>query len=289
MEPTTRFFPWLREHIDRFSGLLFDIDGTLIRDKVLLAGARETLDFIAGHGIPYLFLTNDAVRSHEEKSRILQALELPVPPELIVSCGDALQEFAEQRRVQGERFFIMGRLGEPNYAEIAGLRITRDCADLPRCRGVIIGETGYDWESTFNAVLNYFIEHPDGLLVVPNPDDYFVDRRHQIHIAPGAKAAFLTTLLTRWNVTIAPIALGKPYTPIFDYARHVMARRYGLPARLDPRSMLMVGDSLTADIAGANRAGLSSCLLLTGVTSPTMLEQLPDESRQRPTCWFQAL
>ncbi len=67
-------------------------------------------------------------------------------------------------------FFIMGNLGNPCFAQKAGLHTTRDLSQIHRCQGIIVGEKGYDWETTINAVVNFFIQKPDALLIVPNPD-----------------------------------------------------------------------------------------------------------------------
>jgi ribonucleotide monophosphatase NagD (HAD superfamily) len=44
----------------------------------------------------------------------------------------------------------------------------------------------------------------------------------------------------------------------------------------DPKRIIMLGDSLVSDIAGANANGLSSALVLTGVTSLELLENAPE-------------
>ena len=47
----------------------------------------------------------------------------------------------------------MGDLG--NFAEQAGLVTICDFEAIDDCDGVIVGESNYDWESTFNAVMYY--------------------------------------------------------------------------------------------------------------------------------------
>ncbi len=289
MKNTSRFLSWFQKNHHHFAGVLFDIDGTIVRQRTPLTGAKETLEFIKDRHFPYIFLTNDACHSRQEKSGFLQAADLPVTPEHIVSSGDALRLFVRQRQLQGELFFIMGKLGEPNYAELAGLSITREFSALRNCRGVIIGEGSYDWESTFNAVLNYFLSHQDGLLIVPNADDYYVDQHQKIHIAPGGEAFFLKTMSEKCRMAIKPIFLGKPHPPIFEYTVHRMVQHYQLTTKPNLKKILMIGDSLSTDILGANRAGLSSCLLLTGVTSEAMAHQIPEDSQYLPTYQFEGL
>ncbi|MGY4625407.1 HAD superfamily hydrolase (TIGR01459 family) [Bradyrhizobium sp. USDA 4486] len=70
--------------------------------------------------------------------------------------------------------------------------------------------------------------------------------------APGALAKFYETLGSR------VIYVGKPHAPLFD----AVLERLGYP---DPRRVLMVGDSLDHDIAGARGAGMLTLLLTSGV------------------------
>ena len=289
MEKTASFLTWFRKHYHDFAGILFDIDGTIIRKRTPIEGALETLGFVNDMQFPYIFLTNDAYHAHQEKSHFLRTAGLPVMPEHIVSSGDALELLVQQHQLQGDMFFIMGKLGNPDYAEHAGLKISRDLSALQDCRGVIIGEGHYEWEPTFNAVLNYFIKQQEGLLIVPNPDYYFMDQHKDIHIAPGGKANFLCTMLEKCGVLLEPIYLGKPHPVIFDYALKTMSQHYHLVKQIQPQKFLMLGDSLTSDILGANRFGLTSCLMFTGVTSQHMLARLSQDSQQFPTYLFESL
>ncbi len=54
----------------------------------------------------------------------------------------------------------MGNLGNPCFAETAGLSTTRDLSEINRCQGIIVGERGYDWESFINRAVNFFIQNP---------------------------------------------------------------------------------------------------------------------------------
>jgi ribonucleotide monophosphatase NagD (HAD superfamily) len=68
-----------------------------------------------------------------------------------------------------------------------------------------------------------------------------------------------------------PVVAGKPEQPLFDESI----------ARSGATRPLVVGDRLDTDIAGANRAGLPSMVVMTGVTDLLALATAP--SGQRPT------
>ncbi len=102
MKNATHFLTWFQEHYQEFAGILFDIDGTIVRTKTPIEGAKAVLEFVESCQLPYIFLTNDACHSRQEKSSYLQTAGLPVTAEHIVSAGDALKLFGQQQQLQNE-------------------------------------------------------------------------------------------------------------------------------------------------------------------------------------------
>ncbi|TFH33860.1 MAG: haloacid dehalogenase, partial [Anaerolineales bacterium] len=93
------------------------------------------------------------------------------------------------------------------------------------------------------------------LFVGTNPDTSFPIEQGQ---APG-NGAFVTAIQV--TTKVKPIIIGKPEPLLFKLASE----------RLEVASdeILAVGDRLETDILGAQRAGMATALLLSGVTSPT--------------------
>jgi ribonucleotide monophosphatase NagD (HAD superfamily) len=88
----------------------------------------------------------------------------------------------------------MGRLGDPCYAELAGIRVTRRLEELAGCRAVIVGEDAYDWEPVVNGVINFLIAHPEAPFVVPNPDLYYPAENRRIHVSAGGVAGLVAAV-----------------------------------------------------------------------------------------------
>ncbi len=281
------FLPWWKDNYQRFQAILMDIDGTLVAGERALPGAADTLDWLRRRRFPFCLLTNDGNRSPQEKSRLLGQAGLSVQPEEIVSCGMALDELARHPELGQKLFFVMGDLGRPNYADTAGLRITNDPGQLEQCAGIIVGEGYYDWQRYLNLALNTLLSAPDKMMIVPNPDSYWPNGVNgEVGIGAGGKARFLAGILAEAGVRVEPIYLGKPYRAIFRLALEHIGRCWGIPD-LSADQVLMLGDSLKSDIAGARLAGLRSGLLLSGVTSRVLAEAAPDE--ERPDWVFKAL
>ncbi len=261
-----QFVVWWGEQHARFSALCFDIDGTLVRGGKSLAGAKLLIESLRCDKIPFILMTNDGNHSTEEKCDSLHRAGIDVSAAEIVSCGHALRLLARDRHLVGGNFFVMGDLG--NFAEQAGLVPVCDFEAIDDCDGVIVGESNYDWESTFNAVINFFIRNPDRMLIVPNPDTYWPDNHDGICVGAGGKARFIQSVLTEYGCPLDEIVyLGKPYAPIYQLALEQLKTAQGLSVDTDPESILMVGDSLRSDVCGAINAGFSSALVLTGITT----------------------
>ena len=242
-----------------------------------MPGSRRLLEFLRKRALAFILLTNDGNHSPWEKARRLNQAGLTIAPSHIVSCGHAIGPLVRSRGLAGKRFFAMGDTGRPCYAKNAGLRITRDLRRLHRCDGVIIGEEHYDWEPVINAVVNYFIDHPQAPLIVPNPDEFYPAVKLKIHIAAGGVGRFIQQVLKTFGIDITPVYLGKPFPPIFHLAHENLERQLG--HKISPDKVVMVGDNLGADVAGGRCMGYRTALLLTGVTAQSTLKRsklIPD-------------
>lgn len=264
------FRDWFSANSHDFDALVFDIDGVLTVGNQLADDASGFLASLRDRQFPFGLLTNDARHSRQEKAERLCRRGLDVRPEEITSSGHGLEELAAGRGLVGERFFVMGDLGEPCYAGLAGMRTTRDIAEMDTCRGVIVSERNFDWEVSINAAINYFLDHPEGLLIVPNPDEFFMTDRLHVRMASGAPAHLIAHILALFGPRIEPIVLGKPHLPIFAHNHRILEERFGLAA-LRKERVLMIGDSIRSDIAGANAFGYRSALVMTGITTPQVL------------------
>lgn len=271
------FMPWWQEHKRDFDAILFDIDGTLLSGLKVLSGADELLCQLRKESFPFYLLTNDGNHSVEEKSIIAKKSGLHVTPDEIISCGMAIRHYVEHHDIGGKVFFVMGDLGKPCYAENAGLKVCRNVKEIEACAGVIVGEGFYDWQSNISAVFNFFIKHPERHMIVPNPDSFWpTGKKGEFGIGAGSKARFVCNLVSEMGIIIAPAYLGKPFRVIYDYAVEMLTAKYQC-CNLENKKILMLGDSLKSDIMGANKVGMVSGLMLTGITSITQVENAPAE------------
>ncbi|OGV31758.1 MAG: hypothetical protein A2020_05560 [Lentisphaerae bacterium GWF2_45_14] len=267
------FFEWWEINSPSYSALLFDIDGTLLAGKRALPGAVGLLQWIRNNSYPFYLLTNDGNHSLQEKSSFLKRAGLEIAPDEIVSCSSAIKEFVDDNSLRGFTAFVMGDLGKPDYAEEAGLIVTRNTEKIEECSIVIVGEGEYDWYTNINAVLNMLVRHPERTLLVPNPDTYWPDGYGGFGIGAGGKARFIKSILDEMHAPVKIVYLGKPYKAIFEFTHHLLRSKYNMPDTVEGKRIIMIGDNLQSDILGGNTAGFTSVLMLTGVTSETQAIQ----------------
>ena len=283
------FIDYLYEKRDHFDIVMFDIDGTLIRGNRVLPRAEQVIQQLKNEAFPFVLLTNDGSRSPQQKADSLRSIGIHVDGDDIVSCAETIIHYVREHGYTGRKVFIMGDLGTPCYAERAKLRTTRILSELPSCDGVIVGEANYEWESTFNGVVNFFIRKRDAFILVPNPDTYWPTNGAEINIGAGGKARFLVNVLKDYGILIKPVYLGKPNSLIFQYAVNHLCIHYQLYPKPLPTRILHVGDSLSSDVQGARTMNFTSALLLTGITTKDHVKKLESRPSNFPDLIFEML
>lgn len=264
-----------------------DMDGVLILGHRALPGAQALLEFLRAEALPFMLLTNDGSRSHEERRQKLARGGLEVTVEDIVCSTDGIYELLESRPAYRElRYFVLGYLGDPHYADLAGLTHTSDLAELAQCDGVIMGEgeEHYDWERSFTAIINFLVAHPGAPLIVPNPDEYYPKDGGELRVGAGGQARFIQQVVSAHGEPASMHYLGKPYGPIYAHTHHALEAKAGQSLARD--KILMMGDSLHSDMRGGLDFGYRTALLLTGITRP---DKLAAQQEIRPELVFERL
>lgn len=254
---------------------LFDIDGTLLYGNRPQPGAAKLLALLRRRKIPFFFLTNDGTHTHQEKSTLLNNAGIDAFPEEMISCTDPVSPEFARRGWSDKRFFLIG-----NPANVPGIRVETNRERLESCDGLLFCGGPHDWHADFTALFNFFRRHPDRLLVVPN-QDLFNPLPDGVSLCPFGQMQLVLTLLERIGIQLEPIHFGKPYGSVYDLAM----QRFG--AGIDRKNVLCVGDLLDSDILGANRAGMVSALVLTGLTTAAQAAAAPDS--RRPHHIFEAI
>jgi HAD superfamily hydrolase (TIGR01457 family) len=231
-----------------YKGWLFDLDGTVYRGDGLIAGAREAIAALRRAGRRVVFLSNKPIQTRADYAAKLSRLGIPTDPDEVINSSLVLARYL-QRLDPGASCFVIGE--PPLIAELRahGLEVRRD-ADV---RWVVIA-----FDRTFDyAKLNTALQavKRGARLIATNPDRTCPTEDGEIPDCAGMIAA--VTAVTGKSVEVV---VGKPSPIILDVA----LERLGLEAG----ECVMVGDRIETDIAMGKALGLSTILVLTGVTPP---------------------
>lgn len=237
--------------IDGVSLVLTDLDGVIYRGPDPIPHAVESLLSLP---LPLGYLTNNASRTPEEVAAQLRGYGLfPTADEVVTSPQAAIRLLATLIPPQSLVLVVGGR-GLTSELAAAGYAITRSADDKPVA--VVQGfSPDVGWEQLAQA--SFALQRDPSVVWVATNTDWTIPVAGGV--APGNGA-----LVSAVHLAVGRLATfaGKPETPMFDVARE----------RFSPTGdVLMVGDRLDTDILGANRAGMLSALVLTGIDGPKQL------------------
>lgn len=227
---------------DRYAGIVLDLDGVCYRGSEAVPGAAEAVAALRDRGLGLVFATNNARRTPAAVAAKLTRLGFPAEPDEVVTSSVA----AAAHIAPGTRCYVIGMDGLREPLTDRGAVLTDDY----RTADAVV--VGIDLELTWRDLRAATLALGRGARFVgTNADATFPDPEGLVP-GNGATLAALETASGR-----APEVIGKPASPLFDAAR----------ARLPAGPVLMVGDRVDTDVAGAAALGWDSALVLTGVAS----------------------
>ena len=250
--------------LDGVDVVLVDLDGVVYRGKNAIPHAVESLNQASEHA-RIGFITNNASRTDKQVATHLRSLGLDAKPEDVVTSPQAAVRLLRNHAPSGSVILVVGGDGLVDEVEKAGFVVTRSADDEPAA--VIQGfAQDVGWTELAEASFALSAEdHPDRPWIATNTDWTIpVDRG----IAPGNG-----TLVSAVHSAVGrlPLVAGKPETAIFETA----------VSRFGASHPLFIGDRLDTDIVGANRAGMTSALVLTGIDRGKQV--IAADEKSRPT------
>ncbi len=239
-----------------YEGYIFDIDGVLLRGGEVIPGARETLQRLQELGTPYVLLTNNSTRSRRDLAALMAQSNLPVAAEALVSSTYAAAQYLLQHAAKAS-VLVLGAPGLVAELELAGLRLVDD----PEEADFLV--TGADPELSADRLkmaLSALREGARWLAVS-------LDRLHPTPEGYQAGGGSIAGALEAFIQRPPDVYVGKPDREIVDIALGRLQRTAG--------QVLIIGDTLTSDIAAGHNAGMDSCLVMSGATMAEKLAHSP--------------
>ncbi|MFC7265648.1 HAD-IIA family hydrolase [Streptomyces lutosisoli] len=232
---------------------LTDMDGVLIHEGVPIPGADAFIKKLRESGKPFLVLTNNSIYTARDLHARLQRMGLDVPVENIWTSALATAKFLEDQRPGGTAY-VIGEAGLTTALHDIGYVLTDHDPDY-----VVLGETRtYSFEAMTKAVR---LIKGGARFIATNPDETGPSTEGPLP-ATGAVAALITKATGK-----QPYFAGKP---------NPLMMRTGLNAiGAHSETSAMIGDRMDTDVLAGLEAGMTTYLVLTGLTTPAEIEQYP--------------
>jgi HAD superfamily hydrolase (TIGR01458 family) len=235
-------------------GILFDLDGVLYNSEEPIEGAAQAVAWVQAKGIPHLFVTNTTSRGCAAIVEKLRRFEIHSDQSRIITPCIAAAEWLRVRKDGMTALFVDPRA----RGEFEGVPCLPEESETG-ARYVVIGDMGDAWDfRTLNRAFR--ILHSDSetaLIALGMTRFYQAQDGLRLDVAP-----FITAL--EHAAGKKAVVFGKPAVPFFKAAVAKL--------RLPEHEIVMIGDSIETDVAGAQESGLQGVLVRTGKFRQSDLE-----------------
>jgi 4-nitrophenyl phosphatase len=226
--------------------LIIDMDGVLWRGDTPLPGLVEFFAFLRQQGIDFILATNNASRSPEQYVAKLARFGVEISTGSVLTSAQATAAYLAGIAPPGTPVYPVGTEGVRQALEQHGFVLTEEQAAY-----VVVGwDQQLTWDKLATAAL---LIHNGAGFIGTNPDPSFPLVQGPV---PGNGAQLAALEVT---TGVAPTVIGKPEPWMYQEAM----RRMGA----SPGTTAMIGDRLSTDILGGIRAGVTTVLVLSGITA----------------------
>lgn len=236
--------------------IISDMDGVIYRGKQLIPGAQNFVQRLLESKVPFLFLTNNAEQTPIDLKLKLEQLGIHgLTEDNFITAAMATAMFLKaQNRKPTPKAYVIGGAGLMNELYNVGFSISESNPDYV----IVAKSSSFGFEQLKKAVR--FIDQ-GAKFIGTNPD--MIDP-----VEGGMEPAAGTILAAIAAATDKkPYIVGKPNALMMTLA----TRKLGV----HPDNAVMVGDRMDTDIVGGMEAGMTTALVLSGVTTPEIMEQFP--------------
>ena len=230
-----------------FRGALVDLDGTVYRGDRLLPGAAEGIAALRAAGIDVQFLSNNPSKLPTTYLEKLQGFGIPVEDDEIITSSVVTADYLSTHHPDATVLVI----GEEPLVDVLvehGVHVTESPDDVDIVLASM--DLSFDFE-TMSTALDALDE--DTIIAATNPDRTCPVEGGEIPDA-GAVIGAIEGMTGRQP----DLVFGKPSSITVNFALD----RLGI----EPEACLMIGDRLETDGRMGERAGMSTVIVLTGIT-----------------------
>lgn len=230
---------------NKAKGFICDMDGVIYHGNKVLPGVQEFIHWLQAKNKKYLFLTNNSGMTPKELREKLRRMDLDVPEENFYTSALATAQFLKNQAA-GCSAFVIGEAGLLNALYDVGISMNDVDPDY-----VVVGEGRSYSLDTLTKAVN--LVNRGAKLIGANFD---VSGPCENGIAPACRA------LT------APIEMATGRKAYFCGKPNPLMMRTGLKLLgCHSEEAVIVGDNMDTDIIAGCESGVSTVLVLSGVSS----------------------
>lgn len=231
-----------------------DLDGTMYRGSKIQEGGKEFIDYLHETGQPYLFLTNNSMRSKEQNVAHMKEMGYcNIRPESFFTSAMAAALYIRKQYTQRKVWFI----GEDGLKEALLEQGFILCED-EQPDFVFVGlEREADYKK-YSQAIDYLL---NGAILVGTNNDRILAKPTGYTIGNGAIVAMLEYASSQ----VSP-CIGKPHEPMLKEALAYTGRTKD--------EIILVGDNLETDIKLGVDNQVESILVLGGVHNEEDIKRL---------------
>ncbi|KAK9795912.1 hypothetical protein WJX73_010326 [Symbiochloris irregularis] len=269
---------------------IFDCDGVIWRGDSLIEGVPETLDLLRSLGKKLVFVTNNATKSRQGYTKKFSSLGLSVSKEEIFSSSFAAAAYLDSISFpKDKKVYVVGDVGIQEELDLHGYQHFGGPEDAGK---VIELKAGYALPHDenvgavivgFDRNINYYKIQYATLCISENPGCHFIATNldAKTHLTDAQEWAGNGSMVgaIRGSTKIEPHVVGKPSQFVLD----AIATQTGVAKD----KICMVGDRLDTDVLFGQQGGLSTMLVLSGVTTEQTL--LSPENKIHPDIYTNQL
>lgn len=246
-----------------YKNYLIDMDGVLVRGSTLIPGADQFIQRLNENHCNYLILTNNPNYTPADLAHRLQSIGLSVPDHRIFTSAIATARFLQRQRPNGKAF-VIGESGLTSPIHEAGYIITDIQPDY-----VVLGETPFFNLDMVTKAMRLIAE--GARFIATNPDASGPSDTGMMP-ACGAMAALIEKACGK-----SPFFIGKPNALMMRMALNYLEAH--------SEETVMIGDNMETDIVAGLTSGMSTILVLSGVTRREDIARFP----YQPTHVFESV
>lgn len=231
--------------------VVFDLDGVIYRGHTAVPGGSDTVEWLRSRSIASYFFTNNSTRSRQSYVELLLSFGISADTDHIVTSASLTAEYLAAKHHNGRAtVLVVGEGGLVEELRDVGMRVVRRHAAGPVAAVVV----GMDRRFTYAKLYEAQQALQTGAEFIATNRDATYPVEGNVIPGGGSIVAAVATAAER-----EPVLIGKP-----SRMSGALIVRH---ARVKPREVLLVGDRLETDIEMGRRAGLWTCMVLTGISS----------------------